>query len=365
MKKVILSLILAVLILPLAVAAPAYAAASLDGKVVIGENFILKSGETIQGDLVVINGSATVEAGARVTGNVVVMGGSADIAGRVDQNLTIMGGNVTLRSAAEVDGQLAVMGGSITREEGSQIKGGESQGFGSSGNWNFSGPRVSPLGGLNPLIGVVENLIQAIVMIGVLSLLALVITALWPEQTTRVSGAIATAPAVSGLLGLLTLIAVPIVLALIAITICLAPLSLLGIVVYMAALLFGWVAFGLLLGGRLAAAFRWNLPPAGAAALGTFITTTPIAILGVFGPLVCVSFALVTILACLGLGGVVLTRFGTTLYLSGTTFMAPPIPPTPPAPAAPYVADDLNMSSPMPMAEPPVVPEPPVEPPAA
>ena len=121
MKKVLFSLVVAGLLLALSLAGPVYAANALEGKVVIGESFTLKSGETIDGDLVVISGSAVVEAGARVTGNVVVMGGSADLAGRVDQNVTVMGGSVVLRSTAEIDQQLAVLGGSISREEGAQV----------------------------------------------------------------------------------------------------------------------------------------------------------------------------------------------------------------------------------------------------
>jgi hypothetical protein len=394
MKKVLVALMLAVLILPLAFAAPAYAALTLDGKVVIGENFTLKSGETITGDLVVISGSATVEDGAVVTGNAVVMGGSADLAGRVQQNVTVLGGSVTLRRSAVVEGQLAVLGGSITREEGAVVQGGESQGLGFNGNRDGGSltptPRVNPLDALDPLFWFVQNVIQAVGMVVVLTLLALVIVALWPDQTARVSAALTAAPAVSGLLGLLTLVAVPIVLGLLAITICLSPISLLGLVVYVAVILFGWVAFGQLLGNRLAGAFKWNLPPVGAAALGTFVITAVTALFWPFGPAVCLSWALATIFVCLGVGGVVLTRFGTTPYLAAGPSMplrpVPPIPPPPPAPPmmpvapvppeppAPPVAPDMTQFSPEPMAPaaseplapseplPPVASEPPAPP---
>jgi len=359
MKKIILSLMLA--LVALALAAPAFAARGpiLDGKVVVGEDFTLKSGETIQGDLIVISGSATVEAGARVNGNVVVMGGSADIAGQVDQNVTVMGGSVTLRATAEVDQELAVMGGSITREEGAQVKGGESQGLGWSGNWDLPGRRFNPLSGLDPVVWLLRTVFQAAVMVVVLSLLALFIVVLWPEQTMRVSAAIATAPAVSGLLGVLTLVAVPILLALVALTICLAPISLLGMVAYVAAILFGWAAFGLLLGNRLVAAFRWNLPPAGAALLGTSIFTLIAAPLWVIPGVQCLGVPLDLIFACIGLGGVVLTRFGTTPYLSGAVFMAPPQPPMPPAapvPPVPPMVNDITMFAREPAPEAPAAP---------
>ncbi len=379
MKKVFFSLIVVGLLLSLSLASPVYAANALEGKVVIGESFTLKSGETIDGDLVVISGSAVVEAGARVTGNVVVMGGSADLAGRVEQNVTVMGGSVILRATAEIDQQLAVLGGSITREEGAQVKGGESQSFGFSGNRGTpEGPTGRPgvLGRLDPLFELARRILQALVIIVVMSVLALLIGALWPDASTRVSAAIATAPAVSGLLGLLTLIAVPILLTLLAITICLIPVSILGGIVYMAALLFGWVAFGLLLGNRLATAFRWNLPPAVAALLGTFVVTAISAPLWFISPLLllCVAMPLDTIFACLGLGGVVLTRFGSTPYVTGarppTQLAAPPQPVPPPAPSAPPappVPPDITRLGREPEAAPkpePANPPSPSEPPA-
>jgi hypothetical protein len=384
MKKVMLALMLAVLVLPALLAAPA-AAFTLDGKVVIGEDFVLKSGETLSGDLVVISGSAVVDEGARVDGKVVVMGGSADLAGSIQQTVTLLGGSLTLRHSAVVEGQLAVLGGSITREAGAQVKGGEGQlgsGNGDGGSV-IPAPRISPLSALDPFFSFVESVVQALGMVVVLTLLALVIAALWPDQTTRVSAALAAAPAVSGLLGLLTLVAVPIVLGLLALTICLAPISLLGMVVFVAVILFGWVAFGQLLGDRLAGAFRWNMAPVGRATLGTFVITALVALFWPFGLAACLSWALATIFVCLGLGGVVLTRFGTTPYLTTAPAMpAQPVPPPPAMPTPPAAPlppqppaqpeGDLPVLShepaPESAAEPPAPPEvnpSPVEPPAA
>ena len=360
MKKILFSLLLAGLLLSLTLAGPVYAANALEGKVVIGESFTLKSGETIDGDLVVISGSAVVEAGAHITGNVVVMGGS-----------------VILRATAEIDQQLAVLGGSISREKGALVKGGESQSFGFSGSSQPTperpAGRASFLAGFDPLFQLAQNLLQAVAVILVVSVLALLIGALLPDASTRVSAAIATAPAVSGLLGLLTLIAVPILLTLVAITICLIPFSLVGAIVYMAALLFGWVAFGLLLGNRLAAALRWNLPPAVTALLGTFVVTAVAAPLWFISPLQCIGVPLDVIFACLGLGGVVLTRFGSTPYVTGlrppTQPAAPPQPaaPTPPVtpPAAPDITRMGREPEPSPAPEPagpPPASEPPAEP---
>ena len=63
MRKIVYALILlAMLLLP---AAPAYALNHpLDGRVVIGQDFTLKSGDTLDGDLVVIGGEVAIENGS-------------------------------------------------------------------------------------------------------------------------------------------------------------------------------------------------------------------------------------------------------------------------------------------------------------
>jgi hypothetical protein len=100
-----------------------------------------------------------------------------------------------------------------------------------------------------------------------------------------------------------------------------------------AAVLFGWVALGAIVGARLAPALKLgDLSPAVTGALGTFALTITVEILRLvpcLGPLLAIG------LASLGLGAVVLTRFGTQPYIYRPTPPAPPAPATPPQPPAP------------------------------
>ena len=75
MKKLIYLLaLLTLLLLPVQ---PVFALGpSLEGRVVLGQNFTLKAGETLAGDLVIIGGQAVVERGAVVQGDTVVIGGN-------------------------------------------------------------------------------------------------------------------------------------------------------------------------------------------------------------------------------------------------------------------------------------------------
>jgi hypothetical protein len=263
------------------------------------------------------------------------------LSGRVGEDLVVFGGNADLLGKAVVEGQLVTSGGSISRAEGSEVKGGETQSIGPRFPWRpFLVAPPAP-GPFEMLIGFVWGGVRTVALAVVVALLAVLVALLLPEPTARVSAGIAAAPVLSGGLGLLTLIAVPVLSALMAITLCLIPFSLLVLLAYVVALLFGWLALGALLGERLAVALRWqNLSPVLAAGLGAGLITLVVGGIGLLpyfgGPL---SGLTQLVLASIGLGAVTLTRFGARPYLAGAPIMAPPPasapPPAPPQPPAP------------------------------
>ena len=331
MRKIVLVTVLALLILPLALAGPVYASGLYGDQVVVGDNFTLHAGETISGDLVVVGGNVTIEDGATITGNVVVIGGNVDIAGAVDHDVVVFGGNVTLISTAVVSGELATVGGTTARDPGAQVKGGERQGFG--GGVSF--PRIflpERFRVLDPVFFLVRGVFNVVFSAVAMGLLALVVVLFWPDQTARVSAAATTAPVASGGLGLLTLIAVPTLLiaATVLTLFCLSPLTFVGALIFAAAILFGWLALGMLVGARLTAALNLrNLSPAVSAGIGTLLFTLVANTIGWVVP--CVGWVVPVMLGAVGLGAVTLTRFGTRPYLPNLP--AQPSQPAPPPPA--------------------------------
>ncbi|MBL8057972.1 MAG: polymer-forming cytoskeletal protein [Anaerolineales bacterium] len=309
----------------------AHAATLAEDKVVVGDNFTLSAGDEIDGNLIVLGGNVTVEDGARVTGNLVVFGGNVSLAGEVGEDLVVFGGNAELLGTAVVEGQLVTSGGSISRAEGSEVKGGETQSVGPSFPWRPVVVTPTP-GPLDVLIDFIWGGVRTVALAVVISLLAVLVALLLPEPTARVSAALAGAPVAAGGVGLLTLIAVPVLSVLMAITLCLIPFSFLALMAYTVALLFGWLALGALLGERLAGALRWQaLSPVLAAGLGAGLITLVvggIGLLPVFGGLL--SGLTQTVLLSLGLGAVTLTRFGARPYLT-----AAPLSPAAPPPSAP------------------------------
>jgi hypothetical protein len=312
-----------VLLAALGLGQPAYAASCNDDKRVMGGNFVLEEGATLDSNLIVLGGNATLEPGTTVNCSVIVVGGNMEVAGRVAEDVVLFGGTTDLRSTAVIEGELVSIGGTVSREEGAQVRGGESQGFEfDRGRWL---PWRTNIPFFEPVLWWYENVFRAFLTSIAVGLLALVVVSLWPEPTSRVSAAITSAPVAAGGLGLLTLVAVPVLLALLTLTLCLIPVAFLGAVVFAAALLFGLIALGQMVGARLATALRmYHLSPAVSAAIGTSLLWL---VTSAVGAVACVGWVAWVVLASVGLGAVTLTRFGTRPYFAS---VAPP-PPAPPA----------------------------------
>ncbi|MCC7360025.1 MAG: hypothetical protein IT317_11140 [Anaerolineales bacterium] len=328
---VMLGLALAALLAVGAAARPAYAAGCDNDKRVMGGSYSLPAGEVLDSNLIVLGGSASIAAGATVQCALVVVGGSADVAGSVAGDVVVFSGDVTLQSTAVIGGELATIGGTVNRAEGAVVTGGESQGlnFGDGQRW----PTVVTNSPFYGLIAIWEGVFQTFIAALVMGLLALLVIVFWPEQTNRVAAAITNAPAATGGLGLLTLVAVPVLLVLVTITICLIPVALVAAVIFAAAIILGWIALGQIVGARLAAALSLRqLSPAAAAALGTgalWVATSAV------GQLPCIGWVAWVVLSAAGLGAVTLTRFGTRPYLPAPFSSAPPAASSEPLPPAP------------------------------
>ncbi len=294
---------------------------------VIADSYTLASGQQLDGNLVVFGGQATIAAGAIVNCRVVVMGGSLDLAGKVVQDVVVMGGDARLRSTAEIDGQLQTLGGTFTQDSGAQIKGGVGQGFNIG-----SGPDRPVVDNSIPLLAAVLSFYRTITRTFLgslgLGLLALLVVLFWPEQTARVRAAVTNAPGQSGALGLLTVVAGPVLMVVATITVCLIPIAFMAMVVFSAAVALGWIALGELVGLRLAGALKLvALSPAVATGLGTALLSLVVAAIS-WVP--CIGWVAPVILAAVGLGAVTLTRFGTRPY-----FPASPAAPSAPPPIQP------------------------------
>ncbi len=328
---------LALLVLSARPAVAEFAGPLPDDVTVTSGEYTLASGEVIDGDLVVLGGTVVIEDGAQVSGDVVALGGSTTISGEVSGAVALIGGSLELTETAVVAGDVTRTGGSFERAAGADVGGTVTDAPGLT-NWlpalpgvviDGAVPEDPPVRPFGLVFEFVFNLFQSLLWIAAVTALALVVTAFWPDQTARVAATIRLEPWRAFGLGFLTSLAMPVLMGLfvlLALTLCLIPVSAVGAlgvgVLYGMAWLFGWIALGQLVGLRLAEALNvQNVNTVVATTLGTLGVSVLAHLVGAV-PFVGGLVAWF-VLPLIGIGAVALTRFGARPYVQG----APPAPP--------------------------------------
>ena len=337
-------LLATVLLLP---ATPALADGSPpgdDGVVIWNEDYTLEEDERLEGDLIVFNGDVALEAGSCVAGSVIIWNGSAEVEGTIEGDLVVSGGDISLADGARVEGDVVCSWNcALDQEEGARVDGGIIEGIPLPGldleRWRDiprSLPTVpSPLtfwaSGAGRMLDWTLRAMRSVVAILVIAAVAGLVALIWPDYLARVGRAVVEAPWPSFGIGLLTVIAATALIVALAITICLSPAAVLAALGLGAAGLFGWIAVGALVGERLLQALNVReTAPLWAAGLGTLLITLIGTGLSVAFCLALLGWIMISVLGCLGLGGVVLTRFGTTTYVAPTSSGTDPPRPIPP-----------------------------------
>ncbi len=335
MKKILTACLLALLLI--APASPALANGG-EGVVIFGKDFTLESGEEVDGDLAVFGGNVVLEENSFVDGTVFIMGGSATVAGEVDGDLVVFGGNVELKSTALIGSDVVAWGGQVERAEGAVVKGNVSEGVTTR---FFRGPRIVRVFPFPPTLGMVPleagprlflntmmDIFKAVVTALALMALGLLVILFLPRQTETVAQAVLAAPLPSLGVGFLTAVVAIGLTALLAITICLSPIALFIGLATTAGGFFGWIAVGLLVGQKLLEGLKAQEPaPLLAVVIGVLL-------ISLISALPCLGFFVFLGVVSLGLGGVVLTRFGTMSYPEGLPSSSSLIPTEPQLPAA-------------------------------
>lgn len=335
--KKILSITVILVIISLAL--PGKALAAEPKKVIVGGTYTLHSGETLTEDLLVIGGTATLEADSRLNGSIMVLGGSLTVSGQVSGYITVTGGMVYLTNTAVIQGDVTSIGAQLSRDPQAVIKGsvrtesdtpfalinGGFKGF-TPGPGGFSLPNIQM--DFNPFFQAGWFLLKAILW----ALVAMLLVMFLATQTGRIAHTIVTQPLFAGGLGLVTVVIAPLILIGLIITICLIPVALVGILILVLAWAFGLIALGMELGQRFGRIFKQEWHPALSAGLGTLLL---ILVLNGMSALVpCIGWIPQALAGMLGLGAVLLTRFGTAAYPPELPAQQPPLPVEQPAPPA-------------------------------
>ena len=329
LKLFTLILLLALVFLPTsAVSARGSSGGLLDGRVIFGDNFTLASGDTLTGDLVVFGGNVEINEDATIQGDMVVIGGNVTLDGIVSGSTVIIGGSTTMSETAVVKEDLVTVGGSLIRDPGSEVEGEVVTNIPAPDIRipdiqvpAVPNPTTPPPPEVNFDFNPLGNFFRMFGTAIAVSLLAMLASLFLQPQIERVSQAVVGQPVIAGSIGLLTGVMSPLILVILAITIILIPVMVLAAAALALAWLFGMIAIGSEVGERFTRAINQTWAPPLTAGMGTFLMML---VVGGIGMIPCVGWLATSLVALLGVGGVVLTLFGTQAY---PRLVAPVTPP--------------------------------------
>lgn len=277
-----------------------------------GQDLIIEESQHSIGNAAVVAGSAFIREGGTLSGDLAVIGGNARIGGTVEGDIVVIGGALELEDSARVLGDVVAMG-TLNRHPDALIRGSVVAGAEASGRVAELGSvlrgdvaALRPQGGAGESSPFVRGLLSALRFVG--SLLAWLIVgalavSLVPASMEHVGEVMKQSPALSVAMGILTLVAAVILLPLLTIIIIGIPVVLVLVVALVLGAVVGWLAAAMLLGARLLRAGTHSKVEQ--VILGVVILT-------LMGKVPCIGWLATVAAVTWGLGGVVLTRFGTS-----------------------------------------------------
>ena len=267
---------------------------------ITGGEHVLSS--SIPGDLVVLNGVVSLLPGSQVQGSLHLLSGKTALGGEVLGDVSYLGGEMVLEQDARIRGNLNLGGGAYIPSSTAQIDGDVRTGTG------IGLPDLPEQAAPSGWEQVTRALISGVLLGG----LAVLLRNFAPFGLQRVSDCIASHGLVSGSMGMLVGVVGISLLITIAYTILLIPVTLLGLFVLGAAIIYGWAAMGVLL-ASLGLRLLKRQEMTGAAAFGGGLSFS--LLLAILSSLPYVGGLIGIGIALVGLGAVFLTRIGTRQFV--------------------------------------------------
>ncbi|GCE47457.1 hypothetical protein EI42_00994 [Thermosporothrix hazakensis] len=255
-----------------------------------GKTVVITSGEVICSNLTVFGGTVVIR--GIVRGDVVAFNSSVVIDGKIDGKVMVYAGGVTLQDNAHVNGDVHLCQSQWTNDNDSELHGSLFECTKSAG--------MVLLGEANPAI-------RFWFLLTWLALGAL-LTLLMPEHVVLVRTTITQKLRRSLVLGLLSVVLAPLFLAVLFALIVSIPLAIIVLVVLIAAWALGTVAVGSLIGEYIV----HKLFPGYNTRLTQVVVGLTVFVLA--GSLPYIGWLITLGAGLLGLGAVLLSRFGTRLY---------------------------------------------------
>ena len=310
---------------------------------------VVEEGETINNDVIVFDGDLRIHNGAEINGDVIVFNGDAEVDGSINGDLVIFNGDLDAGDRATIQGDCVLLNGDIDNRSSSEISCTTIEGAALPGFVKgippipaipavpdipaipdvpdlpdtSPAPPVHVTRGPSRVPSAFADFMRTIASSLLLGGLAFVAASAFPNNLLKVKATMREKPVASGAVGFLTAMAVPIVVAILAVIsavltiICIGllgfPIILLILFAFVAAIAMGWIAAGTWLGERLFRRKERNLPMK--AAMGTFVLTFMLGLLGILSG-GWLEGLLGIVITSIGLGAVALTQFGRRPYLA-------------------------------------------------
>ena len=249
--------------------------------------------------IVKINSDVVIEESMKVR-NVVVFGGQITVNGTVEQNVVAIGGSAVLTRTAVVGGDVVALGGVIAMGNDAEVHGTLTEINSSNISEAISDLLSDDWEGWSWLFAIFSVIVFMTILVT-----AMLIVALIPKPIVTISEGITLhtyRAAIAGFVGLLVIAPIAVLLALSVIGIVLIPLE---IVLVVCAAVFGFIAVAQILGERVLALIKKSN--------SSLVRQTfwGLLILWLIGWIPYVGWMIKVLAIVLGLGGVMITRFGT------------------------------------------------------
>jgi hypothetical protein len=251
----------------------------------------------------VVSFGGTIHIKGKVTEAVIGFGGHIIIEGEVDQTVVGFGSIISLKSTAEIKGDVVALGGELEKHPDAVVEGDTVTFF-------FGAPDVFQELFQNGLSGLITMiLIFKLISLVFWFIIAVILAAVFPRQTSLASSQIRAAfwPTFGvGLLSIIVFTGLVIFAAILTLVLIGIPILITLVTLGIAIKVFGRVIIFCFFGELMARAFNKKDPTTIAAVIFGFILVSVISLIPIIGSL----FSIV--ISILGWGVVIRTRFGTT-----------------------------------------------------
>jgi len=223
-------------------------AATYPSQLLVGDVYVLKSHEKIDGNIVGFDTTLIIEEDASVFGDISLFGGESEISGRVAGDINLFGGTTHILKPAIITGTINKIANKMEIDPGAVITS-EINTF-TAPNRDLPESIEIPKEAenfLRPQTWVIFQIIRNLL----LTFFNMLIIFLFKDQTLRVVNQMKKQPLVSWVVGLLSFIAAPLVALVFVITICLSPIGIIFLIALVITNLLGWTATSFFLGNRL------------------------------------------------------------------------------------------------------------------